>query len=111
MPRSNFGLDTFVAQKLSALTAPTATSVAEEFSGLDTWLPTFVLKTIFHLHLPQDRAALAFTVLRRTQAAIEDYDDACAALRLVVGRQRTVSQYFRALRKFEGAVAMLYLIS
>jgi hypothetical protein len=108
MPLSNYALDTFVAQKLSELTAPSATSVAQEFPGLDTWLTTFVLKTIFHLSLPQDRAALAFALLRRAQAAIEDYDDACAALRPIVERQKTVSEYFRALRKLEGAIAMLY---
>jgi len=108
MPLSNFALDTFVAQKLSELTAPTATSVAKEFPGLDAWLTTFVLNTIFRLNLPQDRTALAFALLRRAQAAIEDYDDACGALLLVVERQKTVSQYFRALRKFEVAIAMLY---
>jgi hypothetical protein len=108
MPLTKFGLDTFVAQKLSELTAPTATSVSKEFPGLDTWLTTFVLKTIFHLNLPQARVALGFALLRRAGAAIEDYDEACATLRPVVERQRTVSQYFRALRKFEGAITMLY---
>jgi hypothetical protein len=108
VPLSNFALDSFVSQKLSELNAPTATSVAKEFSSLDTWLNTFVLQTIFNFSPSQDRIALAFALLRRAQAAIEDYDEACIALLSIAQRSKTVSEYFRALRKIENTIAMIY---
>ncbi|MEO8628990.1 MAG: hypothetical protein ABI612_12925 [Betaproteobacteria bacterium] len=108
MPLSNYAFDKFVAQELSELTAPTAISVLHEFPSIDGWLQTFILKNMLERNLPHKHAALAFALLRRAQAAIEDYDDACAALKLVVQRQTTISQYFRLLRKVEATIASLY---
>jgi tetratricopeptide (TPR) repeat protein len=104
MQPSNYTLDTFVGHKVSELTTPTATSVALEFPNHSTWLESFVLRVV--LQNLQTNMRVAFIMMRRAQAAIEDYDDACSALRLLTERQKPVAQYFRALRKFEAAVAM-----
>jgi len=108
MPLTNYSLNKYVAQELADLKSPIAKSIRGEFPNLDGWISTFVLKSIFHFTLPADRAALAFALLRRAQAAIEDYDEACTALGRVVGRESTVSEYFLALRKLESSIAMLY---
>lgn len=108
MPLTNYSLNKYVAQELADLKTPMAKSIREEFPNLDDWVGVFVMKTIFNFSLPQDRAALAFALLRRAQAAIEDYDDACVALLHAVGREKTIPQYFHALRKFESSIAMLY---
>ncbi len=108
MPLSNYSLNKYVAQELADLKNPCARSVRGEFPNLEAWIPTFVLKSIFQLNLPEGRAALAFSLIRRAQAAIEDYDEACTALSNAAARKSTIPKYFYALRKLESTVAMIY---
>jgi len=108
MPLTGYSLNKYVAQELADLNNPMARSVRGEFPNLDGWILTFILKSIFHFNLPERRAALAFALLRRAQAAIEDYDEASVALSRAARRESTIPEYFHALRKLESSVAMLY---
>jgi hypothetical protein len=108
MPLSTYALDNFVSQELSQLTECRAAAIAPELPDCSSWLTSFVLNWIFRIPLPKDKAALAFALIRRAEGAIEDYEEARRHLSSLVTGQRSISLYFRCLRKFESTVAMLY---
>lgn len=107
MPLSNYALDTFVSDGLSKLTEANAVPIGPDLTGHARWIATFVLNRIFLARVSEDRAALAFAMLRRAEAAVEDYDAGCAALSDLVGGEKSISAYFRCLRRFEGALPPL----
>lgn len=105
MPLSAYALDTFVSQEISKLTSCSARSFGEEFPDREGWLTQFVLKRIFHNHVSAQRAPLAFALVRRAEAALDEWEHACA----VAGTDlRSPSNYFRALRHFEACIAALW---
>jgi hypothetical protein len=108
MPLSMYALDTFVAQDLSQLTECRPAPIAPEFPDYSSWLSSFVLNWIFRISLPKDKAALAFALIRRAEGAIGDYEEARTELASLVAGGRSISLYFRCLRRFESTVAMLY---
>lgn len=109
MPLSYYALDNFVAQDLSQLDECKAVEVAPDFPNYTSWLISFVLNWILRIPLPKEKAALAFSLIRRAEAAIEYYDEACRHLStLVAGSEKNISLYFRCLRQFEATVAMAY---
>jgi len=108
MPLSMYALDNFVSQDLSQLTECRADEIVKEFPDCSSWLTSFVLNWIFRIPLPKDKAALAFALIRRAEGAIEDYEEARRHLSSLVAGGRSVSLYFRCLRKFESTVALLY---
>lgn len=108
MPLSMYALDTFVAQDLSQLTECRAAPIAPEFPDYSSWLSSFVLNWIFRIPLPKDKAALAFALIRRAEGVIVDYEEARGHLASLVAGGRSISLYFRCLRRFESTVAMLY---
>ena len=105
MPLSHYALDTFVSQELSKLTSCAPQSLASEFPERSQWLNQFVLRRIFHNHVADDRAALAFALARRADAALDEWELACEAVGQ--GAQRP-STYFKALRHFETCLASLW---
>lgn len=108
MPLSMYALDTFVAQDLSQLTECRAAPIAPEFPDYSSWLSSFVLNWIFRIPLPKDKAALAFALIRRAEDVIVNYEEARSHLASLVAGGRSISLYFRCLRRFESTVAMLY---
>jgi hypothetical protein len=108
MPLSMYALDTFVAQDLSQLTECRAASVAQEFPDCSSWLSSFVLNWILRIPLPTEKAALAFALIRRAEGAVADYNEAREHLAKLVAGNRSISLYFRCLRRFESTVGMLY---
>jgi hypothetical protein len=105
MPLSHYALDTFVSQELSKLTSCAPQSLAPEFPERSHWLNQFVLRRIFHDHVVDDRAGLAFALVRRAEAALDEWELACGAVREGVRRP---SAYFKALRHFESCLASLW---
>jgi hypothetical protein len=99
------GLDTFVSQGLSALTAYSARSLDEDFPQRSEWISEFVMRRIFHNHISDERAALAFVLLRRAEAAIDEWRLACSTAQ---GQLRSASVYFKTLRHFEACIANLW---
>ncbi|MDY7116041.1 hypothetical protein RAN53_06740 [Halomonas sp. SSL-5] len=108
MPLSMFALDNFVAQDLPQLTECRAVPVAPELSDCASWLNSFVLNWNFRIPLSKEKAALAFALIRRAEGAVVDYEEACELLTDIVGGTRSISLYFRCLRRFESSVGMLY---
>jgi len=108
MPLSFYALDNFVAQELSQLNECRAAPIAPDFPDFQSWLSSFVLNWMLRIPLPKDKAALAFALIRRAEAAIAEYEEARADLSALVAGKKDISLYFRSLRKFESAVSALY---
>jgi len=104
MPLTHYALDTFVSQEMSKLTACAPQSLAAEFPEHSHWLNQFVLRRIFHNHVREEHAALAFVLVRRAEAALDEWELACAAASDV----RNPSGYFKMLRHMESCIAALW---
>ena len=102
---TNFSLDEFVSQQLSKLTACAPQSLAEDFPYRDDWITHFVLRRIFQNHVPSDKAAAAFVLVRRTYAALDEWEVACMTAKRDV---RKPAVYFKLLRHLEGCLSALY---
>lgn len=105
MPLTSAGLDTFVSQGLSALTNCSVQSLDADFPKRATWINDFVMRRKFHDHVRDERAALAFVLLRRAEAAIDEWELACS---VVKGKLRSAYVYFKALRHFESCISNLW---
>jgi len=108
MSLSIYALDNFVAQDLSQLTECRAAPVAQEFPDCSSWLSSFVLNRILRTPLTAEKAALIFALIRRAEGAVVDYEEARELLMNMADGNRTISFYFRCLRRFESSVGMLY---
>lgn len=104
MPLTHYALDTFVSQEMSKLTACAPESLAAELPEHSHWLNQFVLRRILHNHVREEHAALAFVLVRRAEAAIDEWELACAAASDV----RSPSGYFKMLRHMESCIAALW---
>lgn len=98
---TDYALDTFVAQQMSTF-AWAPESIDSEFRSRATWLDEFVLRRIYQRHVPDDRAALAFIMVRRALAAIDEWESMCVA---ASGPRRKPSVYFSVLRHCEACLA------
>jgi len=105
---SNYAYDTFVAQGFSKLTQYTTTAVGPDHTQHRSWLTSFTLNSIFTMNAPSAKRALAFSLLRRAEGAVDDFDAACVELAEFVTTNRTVSGYFRALRRLESSIAQVH---
>ena len=108
MPLTHAGHDLFVSQDLSKLKEANARPLGAEFGDRDQWFRGFLLRRIFHAHVPDGMAPLAYAVLRKADAALGEYDSACASLGEFVRQGRAVRTYFRALHQFEAGSAACY---
>lgn len=104
---SDYVNDTFVAQQMSAVTECRLRPIAHELPGSAAWITTFMSKTVLVSTVPPELRALCFAVLRRAEAAVEDFDAAASELAAFVG-SRKQSSYFRVLRKLEGAIGSVW---
>ena len=105
MPLSHFALDTFVAQGLSQLTSCSPASLAEEFPNRQEWLTEFILRRMFNNHVAEDRVVSAFALIRRAEAALDEWELGCTAATQNIQRP---SVYFRTLRHLEASLAALW---
>jgi len=105
MPLTHYALDTFVSQEISKLTACVPESLVTEFPERAHWLNQFVLRRIFQNHVSDENAALAFILVRRAEAALDEWELACIAATQDV---RHPSGYFKMLRHLESCIAALW---
>lgn len=105
MSISNYALDKFVAQDMSKLSQLSIRSLAEEFPNADKWLEQFVLRRIVHAHVTDEKAALALAVIRRTHAALQEWEFASAAAQ---GDLRSIGIYFSVLRHLENCISAIW---
>jgi hypothetical protein len=102
---TNYFLDSYVAHKLSELTA----CDAPELSDDSAWLNTFILNTVYRVRLDAKIRAYLFNFLRRAEGAISAYRAGCVATKEYISTPRNViSPYFRALGQFEICVSQAY---
>ena len=104
MPLTHYALDTFVSQEMSKLTACAPQSLVAEFPEHSHWLNQFVLRRIFHNHVREEHVALAFVLVRRAEAALDEWELACEAASDV----QNPSGYFKMLRHMESCIAALW---
>lgn len=104
MPLTHYALDTFVSQQMSKLTACAPQSLAQEFPERSHWIDQFVLRRIFQNHVSDEGVALAYILVRRVDAALDEWELACSA----AGDVRRPSGYFKMLRHLENCVAALW---
>ena len=105
MPLTHYALDTFLSQEMSKLTACTPQSLANDFPERGYWPNQFVLRQVFHNHISEEHAALAFILVRRAEAALDEWELACSAATQDVRRP---SGYFKMLRHLENCIAALW---
>ncbi|MXS86335.1 hypothetical protein ABO04_10640 [Nitrosomonas sp. HPC101] len=105
MSISNYALDKFVAQDMSKLTQLSIQSLAEEFPNADKWLEQFVLRRIFQAHVSDEKAALAFAIIRRTHASLQEWELASAAAQ---DDLRSIGTFFSVLRHLESCISSVW---
>lgn len=98
---SDYALDTFMAQEASSFSWKPE-SIHSAFLKRDTWLDEFVLRRIFHGHVPDDRVALAFIMVRRAVVAVDEWEAMCSA---AIVSLRKPSTYFSTLQHCESCLA------
>lgn len=102
---SNFALDSFVSQDLSKLTSVSMQSLANEFPDADHWFAQFVVRRILHGHVSDEKAPLVFAIVRRTHAALDEWELARTAS---TGNLRTPAVYFSLLRHLEACITAIW---
>lgn len=107
MPLSLYALAEFVSQELSQISECCLDGVADRFPEYQSWLTNFVLNTMLGLPLRKKKRALAFAIIRKSEATIRDYEEARELLTRLAGSQKTISLYFQCLGRFESTVAMV----
>ena len=90
---------------MSRLSQLSIQSLAKEFPSADKWLAQFVLRRMFQAHVPEEKAALAFAIIRRTHAALQEWELANAAAQ---GDLRSIGTYFSVLRHLESCISSIW---
>jgi hypothetical protein len=102
--------DIFISPKISALTGCGATDVSKEFPLYPEWIKGFVLKVVFHNHIPDDKRPMALQFMRRAQIGLREYAIACQELSEFVaqGSHSAWDEYFSTFYHFEANVPQAY---
>jgi hypothetical protein len=81
-------------------------ATSDEFPQAEHWLNNFIANATVRFEISPKKAAMNFAVIRRTQLAIYDHDQACEYLASFVGAlpQWNISLYFRCLSRFESSL-------
>jgi hypothetical protein len=109
MPLSDYALDAFIGKDLSKLSECNCSRVKDEYPESDSWLSRFILTQIFVARLDESITKFAFSLLRKSVALFDEYEEACAKLSLFVSNEKkSVSLYFKCLYHFENSIALLY---
>lgn len=107
---TDYALDAYVAPELSRLGTPELPSLASLATVSKNWLPDFLLNHMLRFALPPRERQFRFGLIRRTVAAIAEYELGRNALGEYVCNplRHVISPYFSALRHLEAAVAVTY---
>lgn len=107
---TDYALDAYVAPELSRLGIPELPSLASLATVAVKWLPDFLLNHMLRFVLPPRERQFRFALIRRTAAAIAEYELGRNALGEYVRNplRHVISPYFSALRHLEAAVAVTY---
>jgi hypothetical protein len=109
MQFTNYAIEKFISGKVTGVSECNATDIAAEFPGAKNWIGQFGLVAIFHSHLSEEARPFVLQFLRRVEAALMEYSTGREELlNLVSDNPGRWSPYFRALYRFESAIAQLY---
>jgi len=105
---SDYFLNQFVAPNLTRLGNPAPPDLADLESA---WVNRFILTSALITVVKEPFRTYFMHLFRRGEGAIEEYREACAALRTFVSSDSNagvISPYFRSLRHFEACVSQAY---
>jgi hypothetical protein len=109
MPFTNYALDIFFAQEISALSECNAPDLAEHFAEVEPLIDNFILNSIFTFPIKTEYKPYIFGIIRRVQMALVEYQNGRTLLLLYLNEsKKNTSLYFQALSHFEIAVTLLY---
>jgi hypothetical protein len=107
MPLSNYALDTYVAQEMSALTECSALPLGPDFPAADQWFSHFTMTRLFKIDFSHETVTSTFAVMRRALAAMRSFDAGIASVKIFVS-ERKIGAYFDALDSFEASLSSAY---
>jgi hypothetical protein len=109
MPFTNYALDKFFAQEISALSECNAPDLAEHLAEVEPLIDHFILNSIFTSPIKTEEKPYIFGIIRRVQMALVEYQNGRTLLLLFLNdSKKNTSLYFQALSHFEIAVTQLY---
>lgn len=105
---TNAGREAFIAQGISKLTACDAPELFNLFDQREHWVNNFIFNSIFRAEIKEDLKPFIFSILRRAQMSIAEYEDGRVSLiDYIDGDRDRWSVYFRALYHFELSVMLM----
>lgn len=109
MPFTNYGLDTLVAQEISALSECNAPDLAKYLAVADDWIHHLILNSTFRFPIETKYKPFFFGIIRRVLMALIEYQNGrTVLLSFLSGNKKNISLYFYALSYFEISVNLLY---
>jgi hypothetical protein len=109
MPFTKFALDSYISDRISAVTEVGATDVSNEYPNYDTWISGFGLSAIFTDSFKPQYKHFILQYIRRTVMCLSHYKVAYVHLQAhVAAKDSRWSPYYLSLSYFEDAVANLY---
>lgn len=109
MPFTNYALDNFFAQEISALSECNAPDLGDHSAEVGDLIHNFILNSIFTSPIKTEEKPYIFGIIRRVQMALVEYQNGRTLLLLYLNEsKKNTSLYFQALSHFEIAVTQLY---
>jgi hypothetical protein len=108
MPLTNYASDKFVARDFSKFTAHGLQPIAPKFDQAPHWLENCILNSIFGSPIADEPKPLLFTIIRRAEHALREYELAREWLDAFITKERSVSAYFLAMSHLETALSCSY---
>lgn len=109
MSFTHYAIETFISDKITAVTECNVSDLYAEFPAAKNWVSGFGLMVIYVDQPPIATRPFALQFVRRAEMAFAEYASARDELvGLIIGKSRQWSPYFRALNHFEATVAQLY---
>jgi hypothetical protein len=108
MPLSNYALNRYVARDITKFTSHRLKSTVDRYEQQQHWLSNCILNSIFGSPIADDAKPLVFSVVRRGEHALSEYEIARGYLEKFLNKGRSVSDYFRGISHLEVCLAAAY---
>lgn len=110
MPLTNYALDNFVAKDVSKFTEHTLNSIAPRFPQHKHWLNNCLLNSIFSSPIPDDAKPGTFSIVRKGEHCLREYELALEFLEEFLNNERKISDYFRIISHLEVSLSSAYQV-
>lgn len=108
MPFSNYALDKFVARDISKFTKHGLAPIAGKYDQHCRWLSNCILNSVFGSPISDEAKPFVFSVLRRAEQSVSEYEVARLYLDEFICNGRHISPYFRAMSHLEVCLYSVY---